>query len=68
MNLADRVHVTVDPELDALGKDEMRAVRVTLTMKDGTAYKHELLYRPGHCMNPIPDAALRAKFAISPAA
>lgn len=62
IDLANRVNVTVDPELDALGPDEMRAVRVTLTMKDGKAYKHSLLYRPGHCMNPIPDEALRAKF------
>ncbi|HVY86958.1 MAG TPA: MmgE/PrpD family protein [Caulobacterales bacterium] len=62
MNLADRVIVTVDPELDALGKDEMRAVRVTVTMRNGKQYKHSLLYRPGHCMNPIPDEALRAKF------
>jgi 2-methylcitrate dehydratase PrpD len=62
MNLADRIYVTVDPELDALGKDEMRAVRVTVTMKNGEQYKHSLLYRPGHCMNPIPDDALRAKF------
>jgi 2-methylcitrate dehydratase PrpD len=62
IDLANRVNVTVDPELDALGPDEMRAVRVTLTMKDGKANKHSLLYRPGHCMNPIPDEALRAKF------
>ncbi|RDV02016.1 MmgE/PrpD family protein [Undibacter mobilis] len=62
IDLANRVNVTIDPELDALGPDEMRAVRVTLTMKDGVAYKHSLLYRPGHCMNPIPDEALRAKF------
>lgn len=62
MDLANRINVTIDPELDALGPDEMRAVRVTVTMKDGKEYKHSLLYRPGHFKNPIPDSALRAKF------
>lgn len=62
MDLADRIIVTVDPELDAMGKDEMRAVRVTVTMKNGDVYKHEQIYRPGHFKNPIPDAALKAKF------
>lgn len=62
MDLANRIIVTVDPELDALGKDEMRAVRVTVTMKDGKQYKHEQIYRPGHFKNPIPDEALHAKF------
>ncbi|WP_164778171.1 MmgE/PrpD family protein [Mesorhizobium sp. M7A.F.Ca.US.006.01.1.1] len=62
MDLADRFTVTVDPELDAMGKDEMRAVRVTVTMKDGNVYKHEQIYRPGHFKNPIPDTALQAKF------
>ena len=62
IDLANRINVTVDPELDALGPDEMRAVRVTVTMTDGKQYKHSLLYRPGHFKNPIPDAALKAKF------
>jgi 2-methylcitrate dehydratase PrpD len=62
MDLANRINVTVDPELDALGPDEMRAVRVTVTMNDGSQHKHSLLYRPGHFKNPIPDEALRAKF------
>lgn len=60
--LADRFVVTVDPELDAMGKDEMRAVRATVTMKDGAVYKHEQIYRPGHFKNPISDSALQAKF------
>jgi aconitate decarboxylase len=62
IDLANRINVTVDPELDALGPDEMRAVRVAVTMKDGKQHQHSLLYRPGHFKNPIPDAALRAKF------
>ena len=62
MDLASRIVVSVDPELDAMGKDEMRAVRVTLTMRDGRVFKHEQIYRPGHFKNPIPDAQLRAKF------
>lgn len=62
MDLAGRIVVTVDPELDAMGKDEMRAVRVTVTMKNGEVHNHEQIYRPGHFKNPIPDSALRAKF------
>lgn len=62
IDLANRINVTVDPELDALGPDEMRAVRVTVTMRDGREFKHSLLYRPGHFKNPIPDGALHAKF------
>jgi 2-methylcitrate dehydratase PrpD len=62
IDLANRIIVAVDPELDALGKDEMRAVRVTVTMKDGAQYKHEQIYRPGHFKNPLSDETLRAKF------
>lgn len=60
--LADKVEVVVDPELDALGPHEMRAVRVTVTTKSGDAFKEEVIYRPGHHKNPISDDDLRAKF------
>jgi len=62
LDLANRVEVTVDPELDALGPHEMRAVRVTVTMKSGEEFKQEVIYRSGHWKNPIPDETLRAKF------
>jgi 2-methylcitrate dehydratase PrpD len=60
--LADRVQVVVAPDLDALGKDEMRAVRVTLTTTDGRSDTESVCYRSGHWKNPISDAELTAKF------
>lgn len=62
LDLADRINVYVDPELDALGPHEMRAVRVAVVMKDGTIHTEESNYRPGHWRNPISDADLKAKF------
>ncbi len=47
---------------DALGPHEMRAVRVTVIMKDGTEHKEATNYRPGHWKNPISDDDLKAKF------
>lgn len=60
--LADRVKVVVAPDLDALGKDEMRAVRVTLTTKTGERCTESVHYRSGHWKNPLSDADLVAKF------
>ena len=62
LNLARRVEVVVDPELDALGPDEMRAVRATVFTKSGERFTEKVLYRSGHHKNPIPDDELRAKF------
>ena len=62
LDLARRVEVVVDPELDALGPDEMRAVRVTVFTKSGERFVEKVLYRSGHHKNPIPDAELKAKF------
>ena len=62
IDLANRIKVVVDPELDAGGPHEMRAVRVTVTMKSGQEYHHEQTYRSGHWRNPISDADLSAKF------
>jgi aconitate decarboxylase len=60
--LADRVEVVVAPDLDSLGKDEMRAVRVTLTTKSGETHCESEMYRSGHWKNPISQADLSAKF------
>jgi len=60
--LADRVKVVAAPDLDALGKDEMRAVRVTLTTTSNQTYTESVTYRSGHWRNPIPDEVLTAKF------
>jgi 2-methylcitrate dehydratase PrpD len=60
--LAERVEVVVDPDLDALGPDEMRAVHVTVTTKNGDAYEQDVAYRSGHYKNPLPDEDLVEKF------
>ena len=60
--LADRVEVAVDPDLDALGPDEMRAVHVTVTTKTGATYDEDVAYRSGHYKNPLPDEDLVEKF------
>jgi 2-methylcitrate dehydratase PrpD len=62
IDLANRVEVYVDPELDADGKHEMRAVRVAVTMKDGTEHKADQTYRSGHWRNPMSGEALKEKF------
>jgi aconitate decarboxylase len=62
MELADRVEVVIAPDLDALGKHEMRAVRVTVTTKSGQKYTEGQTYRSGHWKNPLSDELLKAKF------
>jgi 2-methylcitrate dehydratase PrpD len=62
IDLANRITVFVDPELDAREKHQMRAVRVTVTMKDGTTHFHEQTYRSGHWRNPMSEEVLKAKF------
>ena len=62
IDLANRFEVYVDPELDAREKHQMRAVRVTVTMKDGTEHFHEQTYRSGHWRNPMSEEVLKAKF------
>jgi len=62
LDLASRIEVVVDPELDALGPHEMRAVRVAVTMKSGDVFEEEVIYRSGHWKNPLSDDVLKAKF------
>jgi 2-methylcitrate dehydratase PrpD len=62
VDLANRIEVKVDPKLDALGPDEMRAVNVTVTMKSGEKLTEKVLYRSGHWKNPLSDDTLREKF------
>jgi len=62
LDLANRIEVVVDPELDALGPHEMRAVRVAVTMKNGEVFEEEVIYRSGHWKNPLSDDILKAKF------
>jgi 2-methylcitrate dehydratase PrpD len=62
LDLAARVKVVVAPDLDALGKDEMRAVRVTVTTKAGAEFTESVRYRSGHWKNPLSDEDLSAKF------
>jgi len=62
LDLASRIEVVVAPDLDALGLDEMRIVRATVTTKDGRTLTHTVPYRSGHWKNPLSDEALEAKF------
>lgn len=62
IDLANRIEVFVDPELDAREKHQMRAVRVTVTMNDGKEYFHEQTYRSGHWRNPMSEDVLKEKF------
>lgn len=62
MNLADRVEVVAAPDLDALGPHEMRAVRVTVTMKSGEKFTDGSHYRSGHWKKPLSDKVLKEKF------
>lgn len=62
IDLANRIEVYVDPELDAGGPHEMRAVRVEVTMKDGATHKWEQTYRSGHWKNPLSEDTLKEKF------
>lgn len=62
LDLANRIDVIIDPKLDALGPDEMRAVNVTVTMKSGEKLTEQVLYRSGHWKNPLSDDTLRDKF------
>lgn len=62
LGLAAKVETAVAPDLDALGKDEMRAVRVTVTTKAGETHTDSVHYRSGHWKNPISDEQLAAKF------
>jgi 2-methylcitrate dehydratase PrpD len=62
MDLARRIEVYVDPELDAGGPHEMRAVRVEVRMKSGELHHEEVTYRSGHWRNPLPEEVLKEKF------
>ncbi len=62
IDLANRIEVYVDRELDAGGPHEMRAVRVTVTMKSGEQHHEAVTYRSGHWRNPMSEDALRDKF------
>lgn len=60
--VADKVDVVVAPDLDELGKDEMRAVRVTVETTGGDTFEQAVTYRSGHWKNPLSEEDLRAKF------
>lgn len=62
MNLADRIECVIDPTIDAMGPDEMRYIRATVTMKSGESYSQDVPYRSGHWKNPMSDEVLQAKF------
>lgn len=59
--LARRIEVAEDPALTAL-LPEVRATRVTLTLKDGRRQVREIRAATGEYTNPLTDGELEAKF------
>ena len=59
--LMERVHVYVDPEIEALGYNEMR-MRVKITLKDGRVLAGYADRAKGHPRKPMSREELRAKF------
>ncbi|MDV3127248.1 MmgE/PrpD family protein [Mycobacterium sp. 21AC1] len=60
--LAEKVNVEVATDLDASGKQEMRAVRVTVTTTSGAKHTENVTYRSGHWKAPLSQEDLTAKF------
>ncbi len=59
--LMDRVHVHVDPEIEALGYNEMR-MKVVITLKDGRTLAGRAEAAKGHPRKPMSRNDLEAKF------
>ncbi len=59
--LMERVHVHVDPEIEALGYNEMR-MTVAITLKDGRALSGRADMAKGHPRKPMSCDDLAAKF------
>lgn len=59
--LMGRVHVHVDPEIEALGYNEMR-MKVLITLKDGRRLEGRADEAKGHPRKPMTRADLEAKF------
>jgi 2-methylcitrate dehydratase PrpD len=59
--MAERVHVHVDPEIEALGYNEMR-MKVDLTLKDGRRLSGYAEAAKGHPKKPMSRDDLREKF------
>lgn len=59
--LMERVHVYVDPEIDALGYNEMR-MRVRITLRDGRVLDGYAELAKGHPRKPMSRNDLRKKF------
>jgi 2-methylcitrate dehydratase PrpD len=59
--MMERVHVHVDPEIEALGYNEMR-MKVDIKLKDGRAYSGRADKAKGHPKKPMSREDLREKF------
>jgi len=59
--LMERVHVHVDPEIEALGYNEMR-MAVTITLRDGRTFTGRADLARGHPRKPLSRAELGEKF------
>jgi 2-methylcitrate dehydratase PrpD len=57
-----RIHVRVDPAIDAQGAPLRDHIRLTLTTEGGAVTERELRYRPGSPEDPMSPAEIREKF------
>lgn len=62
LDFIERVHGHMDPEIEAMGPAFRHAARVTVTMRDGGRFHHEILNRRGSPENPMKPADVEYKF------
>jgi len=62
MDFIAKVQAYVDPEIDAMGPAFRHAARVSVTLKDGRTFKHEILNRRGSPENPLAHDEVVYKF------
>jgi len=62
LSLADRVHLDVDPDLDAGQAKGLMPAQVKISLADGRWHDAEVAYARGHPKNPLSSDELRLKF------
>jgi 2-methylcitrate dehydratase PrpD len=62
LELADRIEVYADPEVDALGRPGRYGVRVEVRLRDGRELVGTATQRKGSKLLPVPDSDVHAKF------
>ena len=64
LDVISRISADIDPEIDAMGDGFRHAVRLTVTTRDGSVLKKEMLYSPGSPDNPLPAGQIVRKFEV----